>query len=73
MKGRKSMYEHSFASILLLLLCIFHELNMSSPSSESEQSSDSVRQGLHMDSGDEDVLVVNLVVNPCESEPLVNA
>ena len=50
-----------------------HELNMSSSSSESEQSSNSVRQGLLTDSGDEDVLVVNLVVNPCESEPLVNA
>ena len=48
-----------------------HELNMSSSSSESEQSSNSVRQGLLTDSGDEDVLVVNLVVNPCESEPLV--
>ena len=50
-----------------------HELNMSSLSSESEQSSDSVRQGLHMDSGAEDVLDVNLAVNPCESEPLANA
>ena len=50
-----------------------HELNMSSSSSESEQSSDSVRQGLYMDSGAEDVLVVNLAVNPCESEPLANA
>ena len=50
-----------------------HELNMSSLSSESEQSSNSVRQGLLTDSGDEDVLVVNLVVNPCKSEPLVNA
>ena len=49
------------------------ELNMSSSSSESEQSSDSVRQGLLADSGDEDVLVVNLVVNPCESQPLVSA
>ena len=46
---------------------------MSSSSSESEQSSDSVRQGLRADSGDEDVLLVNLVVNPCESQPLVNA
>ena len=46
---------------------------MTSSSSESEQSSDSVRQGLLTDSCDEDVLVVNLVVNPCESEPLVNA
>ena len=47
-----------------------YELNMSSSSSESEQSSNSVRQGLLTDSGDEDVSVVNLVVNPCESEPL---
>ena len=46
---------------------------MSSLSSESEQSSDSVRQGLHTDSGAEDVLVVNSVVNPCESEPLAHA
>ena len=49
-----------------------HELNMSSSSSESGQSSDSVRQGLYIDSGAEDVLVVNLAVNPCESEPLAN-
>ena len=46
---------------------------MSSSSSESEQSSDSVGQGLLADSGDEDVLVVSLVVNPCESQPLVSA
>ena len=50
-----------------------HELNMSSSSSESEQSSDSVSQGLHVDSGADDVLVVNLAVNLCESEPLANA
>ena len=35
-----------------------YELNMSSSSSENEQSSDSVRQGLHVDSGADDVLVV---------------
>ena len=46
-----------------------HELNMSSSSSESEQSSDSVRQGLHMDSGAENVLVVNLAVIHVKASP----
>ena len=51
---------------------------MSSSSSESEQSldnanSDSVSENLRMDSGDEDTLVVNSVVNPYENEPLANA
>ena len=46
---------------------------MSSSSSESKQSSDSVRENLHKNSGDEDVLVVNSVVNPYKSEPLANA
>ena len=41
---------------------------MSSSSSESKQSSDSVRENLHTDSGDEDVLVVNSVVNPYASD-----
>ena len=46
-----------------------HELNMCSSSSEKEQSSDSVRQGLHMDLGAEDVLVVNLAVNHVKASP----
>ena len=53
-------------------------INMSSSSSESEQSfdnehSDSGSENLHMDSGDEDVLVVNSVVTLYENEPLANA
>ena len=52
MKGRKLVYEHSFASVVIYM----PELNMSSSSSESEQSSDSVRQGLLADSGDEDCI-----------------
>ena len=51
---------------------------MSSSSSESEQSfnnehSDWGSKNLHIDSGDEDVLVVNSVVTPYENEPLTNA
>ena len=59
--------------VFFSVVMYIHELNMRSSSSESEQSPDSVRQGLYMDSGAEDVLVVNLAVNPCESEPLANA
>ena len=51
---------------------------MSSSSSESERSfhnehSDSGSEHLHIDSGDEDILVVNSVVTPYENEPLANA
>ena len=51
---------------------------MSSSSSEREQSFDNEHSGLgsenlHMDSGDEDVLVVNSVVTTYENEPLGNA
>lgn len=51
---------------------------MRSSSSESEQSfdsdnSDSANENLRTDSGDEDTLVVNSVVNPYENEPLANA
>ena len=51
---------------------------MSSSSSESEQSfdnehSDSGSEHLNIDSGDEDILVVNSVVTPYENEPLANA
>ena len=51
---------------------------MSSSSSESEQSfnnehSDWESKNLHMDSGDEDVLVVNSFVTPYENEPLTSA
>ena len=51
---------------------------MSLSSSESEQSfdnenCDSASENLHTDSGDEDTLVVNSVVNPYENEPLASA
>ena len=51
---------------------------MSSSSSESEQSvnnedCDAASENLHTDSGDEDILVVNSVVNPYEDEPLASA
>ena len=51
---------------------------MISSSSKSEQSFDNEHsdwggKNLHIDSGDEDVLVVNLVVTPYEKEPLANA
>ena len=51
---------------------------MSSSSSEHEQSFYNEHSGLgsenlHMDSGDEDVLVVNSVVTTYENEPLGNA
>ena len=51
---------------------------MSLSSSESEQSfesenPDAVNENLRTNSGDEDTLVVNSVVNPYENEPLANA
>ena len=51
---------------------------MSSSSSESEQSLNNEHsvwgsKNLHIDSGDEDVLVVNSVVTPYENEPLTIA
>ena len=51
---------------------------MSISSSESEQSfdnedCDATSENLHADSGDEDILVVNSVVNPYENEPLASA
>ena len=51
---------------------------MSSSSSKSEQGvnnedCDAASENLHTDSGDEDILVVNSVVNPYENEPLASA
>ena len=51
---------------------------MSLSSSESKQSfknedCDAASENLHADSGDEDILVVNSVVNPYENEPLASA
>ncbi|XP_046863674.1 uncharacterized protein LOC124457479 [Xenia sp. Carnegie-2017] len=51
---------------------------MSSSSSESERSSDTensdmANENLLSNSGDEDTIVANSVVNPYENEPLANA
>jgi hypothetical protein len=43
----------------------------SEPSLDSE-SSYSSNESIHLESGDEDVGVVNLVINPHENEPLAN-
>ena len=50
-----------------------HECIYQSERSFENKNSDTENENLRPDSGNDDTLVVNLVVNPYESEPLANA